>query len=145
MPHLTLTISPEDPLIDLAVGVSKPRADALMANSLSVPPPMRIRALIDTGASCTCVDSDVLSQLALSPTGNVQIHTPSTSGSPHSCNQYDISLMLLHPNLTLTFGVVPVIESNLISQGIQALIGRDLLTRCLFVYDGSAGAFALAF
>lgn len=53
--------------------------------------------------------------------------------------------MLLHPGLTLTFGVVPVIASDLSLQGIDALVGRDILARCLFVYDGPANMFSLAF
>ena len=63
----------------------------------------------------------------------------------HSANTYDVSLMLLHPKLTLTLGNVPVGESQLSVQGIQALIGRDVLQNCLFVYDGQSGLFSLAF
>jgi hypothetical protein len=53
--------------------------------------------------------------------------------------------MLIHPRLQLTLHALPVIASNLTAQGIQALIGRDVLARCLFVYDGAAGLFSLAF
>ena len=60
-------------------------------------------------------------------------------------SQYDVSLTLLHPKLSLNFGAVAVIGSQLSPQGIQALIGRDVLKNCLFVYDGQAGIFSLAF
>jgi len=40
---------------------------------------------------------------------------------------------------------LPVVAANLRVQGIQALIGRDVLARCLSVYEGSARVFALAF
>jgi hypothetical protein len=40
---------------------------------------------------------------------------------------------------------VPVIATELASQGISALIGRDVLSSCLFVDDGNAGSFILAF
>ena len=73
------------------------------------------------------------------------IMTPSTGAAHHVCNQYDVSLSLLHPNLSLTLNTVPVLESNLAAQGIQALIGRDILARCLFIYDGQFGNFSLAF
>jgi hypothetical protein len=58
---------------------------------------------------------------------------------------FDVSMSLLHPKLTYTFYSVPVIESDLTGQGIGALIGRDLLAKCLLVYDGQAGVFTLAF
>jgi hypothetical protein len=60
-------------------------------------------------------------------------------------NQYDVSLILLHPNLTLSWGAVPVVESQLMVQGIHCLLGRDVLSNCLLVYDGVAGTFVFAF
>ena len=71
--------------------------------------------------------------------------TPSTGGQPHTANQYDVSLVLRHPNLSLTLWTVAMAESQLLMQGIQALIGRDVLTNCLLVYDGQVGSFTLAF
>ena len=146
MPHLTLQVAPGGPIIDVAVGVSRARSQALQASGHPVPNPVQVRALVDTGASCTCIDPSVLASLGLSPTGVAAIHTPSTAQKPHSANQYDVSLVLLHPKLSLTFHTVPVVEAHLSAvQGIQALIGRDLLSNCLFVYDGQSGRFTLAF
>jgi hypothetical protein len=145
MPHLTQQIAPDGPLVDLLVGVSHPRAQALVRQKQPIPNPVQIRALIDTGASCSCVDAQVLSSLRLMPTGSTPIHTPPTKDTPHSASQYDVSLTLLHPKLHLTFQAVPVLETHLSFQGIQALIGRDVLGNCLFVYDGEAGHFSLAF
>jgi hypothetical protein len=47
--------------------------------------------------------------------------------------------------LTFTVGALQVFESSLNIQGIQALIGRDVLANCLFVYDGRSKIFSLAF
>ena len=145
MPHVTAHIAAGGPVVELRVGVSLSRANALRQAGLDVPQQMAIRGLIDTGASCTCIDPGCLSFLGLQPTGQTVVHTPTTGGTPHPCNQYDVSIMLLHPGLTLTFGVVPVIASDLSLQGIDALVGRDILVRCLFVYDGPANMFSLAF
>ncbi len=71
--------------------------------------------------------------------------TPSTGEQPHQANLYDVSLVLLHPNLSLSLNNVAVAESQLAVQGIQALIGRDVLGSCLLVYDGQSGFFTLAF
>jgi hypothetical protein len=145
MPHLTLQIAAGGPLIDVLVGVSIPRQRALHAAGLPVPPAVQIRALIDTGASCTCIDPSVPLRLGLAPTGIAPMHTPSTGNQPHMANQYDVSLVLLHPKLNLTHQTVPVAESQLALQGIQGLLGRDILRNCLFIYDGQNGSFTLAF
>ena len=39
----------------------------------------------------------------------------------------------------------PVIASVLSVQGIEALVGRDILDRCLLIYNGSEGRFTFAF
>lgn len=134
------------PLLQFGVSVNKPRAEALRAASQPVPSPILITGLIDTGASCTCIDSSILRQLAIPVSGTTPVHTPSTKASaPHIANQYDISLILAHPLMTRTFHAIPVTEAQLVHQGIQALIGRDILSFCLFTYDGAAQSFCLAF
>ncbi len=145
MPHLTLQISPGGPIVDILVGVSHPRQQALQRASQPVPTAVQIRALVDTGASGTCVDPTVLTRLGLAPTGYMPIRTPSTGIQPHMASQYDVSLILLHPMLTYTISAVPVIGSMLAIQGIQGLIGRDVLANCLFIYDGRSGLFTWAF
>ena len=146
MPHVTLPISASGPVVDLVIGVSLPRARALRAAKQPIPSPVKIQGLIDTGASGTCVDPACIARLGLVPTGQAIIHTPSTGDRPHPCAQYDVSIVLLHPGVTLTIPVVPVIEAALSrTQGFQALIGRDVLARCLFVYDGASETFSLAF
>jgi hypothetical protein len=59
---------------------------------MKVPPPVIVRALIDTGASCTCLDPLVIAKLGLAPSGTVQVHTPSTAGSAVTCNQFDVAV-----------------------------------------------------
>jgi hypothetical protein len=90
MPILTNQIGVEGPIIKVGINVSSPRAQAMRAARLAVPPMIVIDALIDTGASCTVVDSGVIKKLGLVATGTVPILTPSTGVTPHSCNQYDI-------------------------------------------------------
>jgi len=145
MPHLTLQLTTGGPIVDILVGVSQPRQAAIQRAGLSVPQPIQIRALLDTGASCTCVDPSVLNKLGLAPTGIAPMHTPSTGSQAHVASQYDVSLILMHPMLTFTIHAAPVVEAQLAIQGIQGLIGRDVLSNCLLIYDGRAGLFTWAF
>jgi predicted aspartyl protease len=145
MPHIVLQVVAGGPLVDILVGVSAEREEALKKASTPVPPPVPIRALIDTGASCTAIDPGALTSLGLTPTGSTPVHTPTTGNTAQNADQYDVSIVLLNPKLNLTFPTIAVIESKLSIQGIQALIGRDVLTNCLFIYDGQSGIFTLSF
>lgn len=106
-----------------------------------------IRALIDTGASCTCIDPAHLTQLGLSPTAPASVHTPSTGGTAAQAWQYDVSLTIVSTvnEPVLSLGIVPVLGSELRKQGIDALIGRDVLAGLVFHYNGSTGFYTLAY
>jgi hypothetical protein len=145
MPILTLPLVADGAVVDLLVGVSEPRRLALVAANQPVPAPVQIRALIDTGASVTCIEDSAIQPLGLIPTGIAQMVTPSTGAAPVACNQYDVSLLLIHPALARLFPAAPIIECKPLSPNFRALLGRDLLAHCLFVYDGQANRFSLAF
>lgn len=120
----------------------------LVEQTQTVPQPVRIRALVDTGASCTCIDPESLAPLQLTPTGTVAMSTPSTGTTPHQTEQFDIALII--PGATgtespLYVPTLPVVSSVLKNQGIDALIGRDLLKRCTLHYNGTTGLFTVAY
>jgi hypothetical protein len=110
-----------------------------------VPSAIKIRLLVDTGASCTCIDALVLKKLGITPTGLMSIHTPSTGAAPHLCNVYDVAISILDPVQNHTWPVMPVAESDLSSQGIDGLLGRDALSGMLLIYDGKAGRLTLGY
>ena len=147
MPILRCHLDHTGPIINAAVGVSGPRAVALQKAGLALPGPVIIRALLDTGASCTCVDPTVIRKLGLTPSGTAQVHTPSTGGTPHNCNQFDIALYVIMDGnqVHVPSVIIPVIESDLNQQGIQALIGRDILNQSVLHYDGPQRSVSLAF
>lgn len=144
MPYFTLQLTTSGPIVDAFIGISDARATALKANSITVPTHVKIRALIDTGASCTCIDPSVLSSLNLSATGSTLVNTPTTGNAPSTAFQYDVSLAIpCDQNTSFYLGNVPIIESALLAmQGFHALIGRDILQHCLFKYDGKFGLFS---
>lgn len=149
MPHFTLQISPQGPLLNAMIGVSAARQIALSTAGQPTPSLVPIRALVDTGASASCADPSVLTSLNLTPTGSATVNTPSTGNRPVNADQYDISLIVpaAAANQTpLVVSTLPVICAELLaSQGFHALIGRDILANCVFLYNGSLGLFTLAY
>lgn len=148
MAHFTLQIGQDGPMLSAVVGVSQARADALTKAGQSIPKPVPIRALVDTGASCTCIDTAILKGLGLSPTGTVSVVSPTTGAIPHPADQYDVGLLIppaAPHHAPYILSTLPVTATDLSIQGLQALIGRDILRDCLLTYNGTIGLFTLAF
>jgi hypothetical protein len=60
MPQITIPTSPNGLVISVVVGVSVPRQAALTQAGQRVPDAVPVRALVDTGASCTLIDKTIL-------------------------------------------------------------------------------------
>ncbi|MFN0018259.1 MAG: aspartyl protease family protein [Pirellulaceae bacterium] len=83
---------------------------------------MKVSGLLDTGASCTCIDPSVIQQLGIPPSGVTSIVTPSTGIIPVVCDQFDVSLALLLDKGRLhVIDTPPVIQSNLSRYGHHVL------------------------
>lgn len=148
MPSLTVPILPDGALVTFLIAVSGPRQTTLIRAGEKVPEPvMGHRGLVDTGASATVIDSKLVQNLGLMPTGSVLVHTPSTGLSPILMNEYDVALGIAmnKDRLQICEWTMPIIEGDLSAQGIDALIGRDVLARGLMIYHGSGGTATLAF
>jgi predicted aspartyl protease len=110
-----------------------------------VHPPIAIRALIDTGASGTCLDPWVFQQLNLPASGVAHVHTPTTSGVATAQNQYDVDILVMLGKHVERIETLPVLESHLTPLGIDGLLGRDILSHGILIFNGSAGQFTLSF
>lgn len=97
--------------------------------------------MIDTGASITAVDRQVLAGLGSTPTDVTRVATPGgeVQQPVYACN---ISFPGT-PIPTLTFNVV--IGSSLAPFGFSVLVGRDVLRFFQIVYNGVEGIWTLAF
>jgi predicted aspartyl protease len=146
MPHLSVPTKPRGPVLDVTIAVSIPRQQNLHRSGFPIPTPFAARALIDTGATQTCVDPAVTLQLGLNPAGTVKIHTPSAQGVGYLCNVYDVCVEFpTSPGLPFRILSMPVVESSLSVQSIDALIGRDVLEHATMFYDGASGRVTISF
>lgn len=76
------------------------------------------------------------------------MHTPSTANAPIQCMQYDVSLFVpgaAQGGQAYFIDALPVVETSFAGQNIDGLIGRDVLDRCVLVYNGALGAWTLSY
>jgi hypothetical protein len=136
-------------VVDALLAVPAPRARALQHAGQPVPGPFVVLAVIDPGASISCVDPQVCQALSLAPFGTMTIITPSSGPNPPATRLYKVDLTILHPTgnpvLYLAQPLFIIAQANVAPLGADMLLGRDLLALCRFVYDGRAGTFALEY
>jgi hypothetical protein len=149
MPALKLPLSPQGAAIDLLVSLTATDVRQLWRAQMPVPQPVALRGLIDTGASHTSIDSRAFLSLGLQSVGIIFTSTASTGAKPQICEQYKLSLTVLHPSgdprLHYIADPVTVTHADLLPYNEPVLIGCDLLNRWVFTYDGPAGEFTLAY
>jgi len=129
----------EGPKMAIEIAVPTALAEFLARSGLPVPAARTGFALIDTGASITAVDEDVVASLGIQPIGQMKLSTPSQSRPA-----WLYAVRLSFPEVPIpALEVLDVVGCTLQPQGFIALLGRNLLRRFVFVYDGPAGFFRL--
>ena len=127
------------PVIQVSVGLEQTMAKALTQQGQPVPTLKVGLALIDTGASITCVDEQAAQELRLPVVDVAQMASASHSG--HPCNLYPIQMIL---PAGISFGAPRAMGANLAVQGLIAIIGRDILQVCTLFYNGGSGQITLS-
>ena len=125
------------PILQVSVTVEQNLGQGLIAQGKALPAPISGLALIDTGASNTCIDEQAAKELGL-PVIDVAI-MQSASHEKHPCNIYPVQIIT--PIVTLN--APRAMGAALASQGLLVLIGRDVLQSCTLFYNGPAGQFTL--
>lgn len=101
------------------VGVSLPFEPPQIPNPL--PPAENFRAIWDTGATNSCITSNVVNALGLKPIGKITSHT---ANGPRECDQYLVNVYL--PN-KVGITMVRVTECTSLVGGADILIGMDII------------------
>ncbi len=125
------------PLLQVRIEPVLAVQEAMRADGEEVPSASALM-LVDTGASGTLLQTAIVAGLGFVSLGTVFLRTPSTT-DPLARNQYRIRLVLSED---ITFEV-EVVEAPLVGQGIQGLIGRDILRFLTLTYDGPNSRFSI--
>ena len=127
-PRVTVTITPLQDQIQILAKQGK-----------DIPKPVTGFALIDTGASVTCVDQEAAAKAGLVTVGS----DPLTSAT-HANEVLPVYAgRLTIPGLG-EFEILRAFGAKLAPLGFTALIARDVLMGCVLVYNGMDASFSIS-
>jgi len=140
--HLPSTIAliQRGPIVQVTIGVEQNIAQQLLLQGIPLPQPVPGIALIDTGATSTCIDEAIAQKLKLPVVDVVSIASASHADSKQ--NVYPALIEVV--GIAIKFNALRAIGVPLANQGIHVLIGRDLLQICTLFYNGMIGSFTLS-
>ena len=101
---------------------SPQRVEALRRAGRDFASPMSALVLVDTGASSTCLDRQLIFGLGLEVRGVASIHTPSTSAAYEQRNLFDACVVLGEGQANPLVTTLPVIESDFAVQGFLGIL-----------------------
>jgi predicted aspartyl protease len=127
-------------LVQVSVTLEETLAGVLIQQGKPVPAPVTGFALIDTGASNTCID-DAAAQAMGVPAIDVGFMTSATHARTPS-NIYPIQIEIT--GFSMRFQSPRTMGAALREQGILLLLGRDLLQSCTLFYNGLTGQITLS-
>lgn len=141
-PHVLAQIGP---LLQVEVSVPTALERHLTAQNQPVPPPVTGWALLDTGATRSCVDQSTIARLGVNPIGTT---TTGTAGGRVQQYLYPAKFRFPGEGLEIEFSSVVGVDlagQSIASRDLIVLVGRDVLSRCVLIYNGPGGFFTLTF
>lgn len=109
---------------------------------------MEILALIDTGAEVTCIDRSISNQLGFLPKQYGSTNVPGLGGIAFSVF-VEVEFQIPHPTAPIsqffTIEDLEAVELDIQSLGYDAILGRDVLSHCVLIYDGVVGSYSLSY
>lgn len=127
------------PVFDLKLVVTQEDAAKRTAEGRLVPDPVGVSAVIDTAARRTVVHRELLDPLGLEPVGEALVAA--------SCATETLAAPVYR--VRLVHEVFPAFDGEVVAlplqQGVEMLIGRDLLALATLVYVGPSNTVVLSF
>jgi len=140
MNSVTLPVSNleiEGPIVDVSFSIPNELDSKLKIEDKKIPNPILVKAMIDTGSSHCVIQENIPKQLGLSPVGATGIRTATGRSE---CYLYFLRMSIPKHNFVYE-GVFTAV--TLEAQQSACLIGRDLLSKCTFIYNGPKNEFTL--
>lgn len=132
------------PILGVEISIPKELADLLTSEKKTIPSPKAGYALIDTGATRSGVDHSVITKLGVQPVGIAQTLT---AGGEVEQNLFPAHFRFPAENIEIDFSSVLGVNlkgQHIDGQPIIALLGRDMLSKFVFIYNGPGGFFTIA-
>lgn len=128
------------PILQVNIGLEDSMAAQLVQNNQQVPQPVSGFALVDTGASGTCIDEAIAQKLGLPVIDKVKM--ASASHDATEVNVYPV--MLEFVGFKIRINAQRVVGASLANQGLAVLFGRDLLQKFTVFYNGLTGEITMS-
>lgn len=141
MPSVTVSnpnLQMEGPVVEVQFLLPKELEARYLAENKPLPEPVKVRALIDTGATNCAVQEDIPQKLGLQPIDTKTISTPS---GDIKCYLYFMRMLIPTHNI-ITEGAFTAVP-GLVVQHLHCLLGRDLLAHGELLYQGKLNQFIL--
>lgn len=126
--------------LQVEISVDNVTANYFLSQNQQIPQAMKCDALLDTGASCLCIDSSIAQQLKLARKG---IAASLTANGPRQSNLYAVSISFFGGSLR-RYDVIRAADVDLSKQPFKCLIGRDIMRRWHVHYNGQTGTVSIA-
>lgn len=148
MRGLTATYSEHGAIVGAAVGLSNQQRSELLRLGRPVPPPARLRLLVDTGASHSLVPEATLQAMGIAVIDVVRMASATTGDdSTETCCIYPVHLVIGDPATAnvLRFDALPISARPFARKGYEGLLGRDVLQRLQMSWVGPTGRVELMY
>ena len=128
------------PVVQVSLSLAEPLAEQLLLKGEMIPEPIAGFALIDTGASSTCIDEVTAQKLGLPVVDRIKI--ASASHDAMEMNAYPTMISFI--SAPIKINATRAIGVNLNNQGIIVLLGRDMLRKFIMFYNGPSGELTIS-
>jgi len=129
------------PRLPTEISLTDELAKVFTQENIPIPSPVTGFALIDTGASATAIDHQIAERMNIKSVGTRKVTTPSHQ-EPEEMPIFPVKISF--PGTELSPVTIFATGVDIKSQNFIALIGRDLLKDCIFIYNGKGAHFTLS-